>query len=142
MSNNSRVNPKLRPVRDEKSHAEAVAEIRRLWGARPGTQAGDRLDVLMDLVEFYETTHHRIGHPDPIEAIRIRMAEKELKQGELAAAIHVGSGRISEILNRRRRLTLPVIHRLSAILGLSMECLCQPYDLCEPRSRGNRMVAG
>lgn len=140
MNSNSKIKTALRPVRNEKNHAAAVAEIRRLWGAKPGTPAGDRLDVLMDLVEFYETAHHMTGNPDPIEAIRIRMAEKELKQAELATVLRLGSGRMSEILNRRRRLTLPVIHRISAILGLSVECLCQPYDLYEPR--GNRVTAG
>jgi HTH-type transcriptional regulator/antitoxin HigA len=117
------------PIRSEADHAAALAEVEALWGAEPGTAAGDRLDVLMTLVAAYEAEHHAIDPPDPIEAIRVRMEEKGMSRDDLAALLGIGSGRMSEILNRRRRLTLPMIRVLASALGPSERCLVQPYEL-------------
>jgi HTH-type transcriptional regulator / antitoxin HigA len=117
------------PIRSEADHAAALAEVEALWGAEPGTEAGDRLDVLTTLVAAYEAEHHAIDLPDPIEAIRVRMEEKGMSREDLAALLGIGSGRVSEILNRRRRLTLPMIRALALALGLSERCLVQPYEL-------------
>jgi HTH-type transcriptional regulator/antitoxin HigA len=117
------------PIRTEADHEAALAEVEALWGAGAGTEAGDRLDVLMTLVAAYEAEHHAIDLPDPIEAIRVRMEEKGMSREDLAALLGIGSGRVSEILNRRRRLTLPMIRALAPALGLSERCLVQPYEL-------------
>lgn len=85
----------------------------------------------MDLVEVYENKRHAIAVPDPIEAIKIRMEDLGMNQSDMAKALGVNSGRISEILNKanNRKLTLPMIRKLNEVLGLSYECLCQPYEM-------------
>jgi HTH-type transcriptional regulator/antitoxin HigA len=122
----------VHPIRDEASYDAAVAEVRKLWGATSGTPAGDRLDVLLVLVDAYEAEHHAVDLPDPIAAIQTRMEDLGLTRYELGEMLGLGSGRVSEILNRRRRLTLPMIRTLAATLGLSEACLVQAYDLAAP----------
>jgi HTH-type transcriptional regulator/antitoxin HigA len=117
------------PIRNEADYDAALAEVEELWGAAPGSERGDRLEVLMVLIADYEARHHAIDPPDPIEAVRLRMAEKGLSRDELAVLLAIGSGRVSEILNRRRRLTLAMIRRLAPALGLSERCLIQDYPL-------------
>lgn len=123
----------VHPIRDEASYDAAVAEVRKLWGAPSGTPEGDRLDVLLVLVDAYEAEHHAIDLPDPISAIQARMEELGLTRQDLGEMLGLGSGRVSEILNRRRRLTLPMIRTLAAALNLSEACLVQAYDLAVPR---------
>lgn len=125
----------VHPIRDEATYDAAVAEVRKLWGATSGTPAGDRLDVLLVLVDAYEAEHHAIAPPDPISAIQSRMEELGLTRDELGGILGLGSGRVSELLNRRRRLTLPMIRTLAAALKLSEACLVQAYDLAAPRER-------
>lgn len=133
----------VRPVRDEASYEAALAEVRALWGATPGTEAGDRLEVLLVLVDAYEAEHHPISLPDPVEAIRVRMDELGLSRDELGEILGTGSGRVSEILNRRRRLTLAMIRTLVEKLKLSEACLMQAYDLVPsgPTRPDSRRVA-
>jgi HTH-type transcriptional regulator/antitoxin HigA len=130
----------IAPIRDEASHGQALAEIRRLWGSTPGTPDGDRLDVLMVLADAYEAEHHAIEPPDPIEAIEIRMAELGIDRAGLGEILGISSGRVSEILNRRRRLTIEMMRRLAASLGISERCLLRQYDLAAP-ARGARIHA-
>ena len=117
------------PIRDEAAYEAAVTDVRRLWGSAPGTPGGDRLDVLIVLVEAYEAEHHPIAFPDPIEAIKIRMEDLGLKRGDLGDMLGVASGRVSELLTRRRHLTLEMIRVLAAELSLPEACLVQQYDL-------------
>jgi HTH-type transcriptional regulator/antitoxin HigA len=117
------------PIRDEASYEASLADVRRLWGSAPDTPEGDRLDVLMVLVEAYEKEHHPIGLPDPIEAIKARMDDLGLERDDLRAMLGVGSGRVSELLTRRRHLTLEMIRTLAAELSLPEACLVQRYDL-------------
>lgn len=119
----------VHPIRDEASYDAAVAEIRALWGAMPDTAEGDRLDVFLVLVDAYEAEHHAIALPDPIEAFRSCMEELGLSRDDLGDLLGIGSGRVSEVLNRRRRLTLPMIRVLAVRLKLSEACLVPPYDL-------------
>ena len=119
----------IAPIRTEADYETALAEVVALWGAEAGTMKGDRLEVLMTLVADYEARHHAIDPPDPIEAIRIRMEEKGMRREDLATLLKVGSGRVSEILNRRRRLTFEMIRLLAPALGLSERCLIQDYAL-------------
>jgi HTH-type transcriptional regulator/antitoxin HigA len=115
---------KVWPIRSEEDYEAALAEIDRLMDAVPGTRNGDRLDVLVTLVEAYEARHWPIDVPDPIDAIRIRMEQKQLRQRDLEPMI--GSrGRVSEVLSRRRALTLPMIRRLSKGLDLGADVLIQ-----------------
>ncbi|WP_038014784.1 MULTISPECIES: helix-turn-helix domain-containing protein [Terasakiella] len=121
----------VHPLRSEADYDEAIETIEELWGAEPGTDEGDRLDVLMDLVEAYESKYHAIDLPDPIEAIKIRMNDLGMNQNALAEVLGVNSGRASELLNKanNRKLTLPMIRKLNEALGLSYDCLCQSYDV-------------
>jgi HTH-type transcriptional regulator / antitoxin HigA len=120
------------PIRDEDAYDDAIAEVRRLWGAEPDTDDGNRLDVLMVLVEDYENRNHAIEPPDPIEAIQIRMEAMALQRADLGKMLGVSSGRLSEILNRRRRLTIEMMRVLAEELKLSESCLLKPYELVPP----------
>ena len=122
----------IAPIRDETSHQQALAEIRHLWGSAPGTPDGNRLDVLMVLADAYEAEHHAIEPPDPIEAIEIRMAELGIDRAGLGEVLGISSGRVSEILNRKRRLTIEMMRVLAAKLNLSERCLLRYYDLAAP----------
>ena len=116
-------------LRTKADHKRALAEIHRLWGAPEGTDDGDRLSLLMVLVDAYEDEHEAIDPPDPIEAILGRMDDLGMSRADLGAMIDAESGRVSEILNRRRSLTPSMIRKLSAGLGLSEHCLLQEYEL-------------
>ena len=117
------------PIRNEADHEAAIAEVRRLWGAEPGTSDGNRLDVLLVLVDDYENKNHPIEPPDPIEAILIRMEEMAIERSDLGEMLGVASGRLSEILNRRRRLTIGMMRVLAARMKLPESCLLQPYEI-------------
>lgn len=117
------------PIRDEAIYEATLAEVRRLWGAEPGTKMGDRLEVLMVLLDDYENKHHAIEAPDPIAAIHVRMEELGLKRADLGEMLGIASGRVSEILNRRRRLTVDMMRVLASTLRLPEGCLLQHYEL-------------
>jgi len=115
----------IRPIRSARDHAQVLHEIGRLWGARSGTREGDKLDVLVTLVDVYEAAHQPIDPPDPIDAILFRMEQMGLRCGDLIDAI--GSrARVSEVLNRRRPLSLAMIGRLRDKLGISADVLVGP----------------
>ncbi|HYU11678.1 MAG TPA: helix-turn-helix domain-containing protein [Stellaceae bacterium] len=117
----------IRPIRNDADYRAALNEIERLWEAKPGTAEGDRVEVLSILVEIYEASYHPIPAPDPIAAIEFMMEQKGLTRRDLEPAI--GSrGRVSEILNRKRPLTLPMVRALSALLHIPAEVLVQPYE--------------
>ena len=118
----------IRPVRTEEDYAEALEEIEGLMDAEPGTQEGDRLDVLATLVEAYEEKHHPVLPPDPVEAILHQMESRGMSRKDIEPFI--GSrARVSEILNRKRSLTLKMIRNLQKGLGIPPEILIRPYDL-------------
>jgi HTH-type transcriptional regulator / antitoxin HigA len=117
----------IRPIRSEADYRVALKEVERLWTAEPGTPEGDRVDVLATLIEAYEAQRHPIAAPDPIAAILFMMEQKGLTRRDLEPAI--GSrGRVSEILNRKRPLTLPMVRALGALLDIPTEVLAQPYE--------------
>ncbi|HXE88279.1 MAG TPA: helix-turn-helix domain-containing protein [Hyphomicrobiaceae bacterium] len=120
----------LKPIRSEADYDEALREVERLWGERSGSPKGDRLDVLITLVEAYEDEHHPMpmGPPDPIEAVKFRMEQQGLTRRDLERLIG-GPTRVAEILSRKRRLTLPMIRRLHAELGIPAEVLVQPTQI-------------
>jgi HTH-type transcriptional regulator/antitoxin HigA len=113
---------KIHPVRTEKDHARALQEMERLWGARRGSPEAEMREILVTLVDAYEARHHAIPHPDPIEAIRFRMDQEGLTRADLVRIL--GSrARVSEVLNRRRPLTLSMIRRLRREFGISADVL-------------------
>lgn len=111
-----------RPIRNERDHGAALAEIEKLWDARPGTPEHGRLDVPASLVDAWERQHHPIGPPDPVEAIRFRMEQRGLSRKDLEKFIG-GRGRVAEVLSGKRRLTLAMIRRLHTGLGVPADVL-------------------
>jgi len=115
----------VKPIRSEADYEEALTEVERLWGARSGTPKGDRLDVLATLIDAYESAHHPIDPPDPIEAIKFRMEQQGLTRKDLEGILGSRT-RIAEVLNRRRGLSIKMIRRLHDRLGISAEVLIRP----------------
>jgi HTH-type transcriptional regulator / antitoxin HigA len=118
----------IRPIRTKSDYRAALKEVERLWDVDPGTPSGDCVDVLVTLIEAYEAKHFPIAAPDPVAAIEFMMAQKGLSRRALEPAI--GSrGRVSEVLTRKRPLTLPIVRELSALLDIPAEILIQPYAI-------------
>jgi HTH-type transcriptional regulator/antitoxin HigA len=115
----------IKPIKTEADYDAALAEIATLMDAEPGTAEGDRLDVLVTLVEAYEATHWRVDPPDPITAIKLRMEQRGLTRRDLEKVLGSKS-RVSEVLNRKRPLTLAMIRRLHARWEIPAESLIQP----------------
>ena len=117
---------RVRPIKTEADYEAMLREVERLFDAKPGTDESDRLEVLTTLIEAYEERHHSIPLPDPVEAILYHMESRGLTRRDLEPFI--GSrARVSEILNRKRPLTMEMIRNLHNGLGLSAEVLIQPY---------------
>ncbi|MEH2207587.1 MAG: helix-turn-helix domain-containing protein [Nostoc sp.] len=118
----------LRPIRTQADdYQEALREIKLLFDAVPNTPECDRLDVLSTLVEAYEKAHFPIEKPDPIKAIQYYMDTRGWSRRDLKSCL--GSrARVSEILSRKRSLTLEMIRKLNQELGIPAEILIQPYD--------------
>jgi HTH-type transcriptional regulator/antitoxin HigA len=112
----------LKPIRSEQDYENALRAVEQLWGAEPGTPEGDAFEVLFTLVEAYEEQHYPIFPPDPVEAIKYAMETQGLDRYDLEPYIG-SSGRVSEVLNRKRPLTLRMIRKLHAGLGIPAEVL-------------------
>ena len=113
---------KIRPIKSEADYNGALTEIEKLWGAKPNTAKGDKLDVLLTLIDAYEKEHYPIDPPDPVEAIKFRMEQMGLTRKDLEAFI--GSrGRVSEVLNYKRELSLKMIRQLHHNLQIPLESL-------------------
>jgi HTH-type transcriptional regulator/antitoxin HigA len=115
----------LKPIRTEADYEAALAEVERLWGAPAGTPDGDRLDILATLIDTYESEHHPMDPPDPVDAITFRMEQQGLSRKDLEGMIGTRT-RIAEVLNRRRGLSVNMIRRLHDQLGISAEVLIRP----------------
>lgn len=118
----------LKPIKSEKDYRETLERLEEIFDAVKGTPESDELDILGLMIDDYENTYYPIEAPDPIEAIKIRMEEMHLKQLDLIAEIG-GKSRVSEILNRKRRLTVDMIRKLSIKLNLSANLLISEYHL-------------
>ena len=118
----------IRPIRTDSDHAEALAEIERLWGSAPGTPEGDTLDVLATLVEDYETRNVPVEAADAVDLLHFAIEDMGRSQAELADLLGSRS-RASEILNRKRHLTLDQIRAISAAWRLPLAVLAAPYRL-------------
>jgi HTH-type transcriptional regulator/antitoxin HigA len=117
----------IKPIKTRTAYRAALKEIESLMTARPNTADGDRLDVLVTLVEAYERKHFPMDFPDPVEAIKFRMEQMALKPKDLVPMIG-GLNRVYEILNRKRPLTLRMVWRLHKELGIPAESLIRPPE--------------
>jgi HTH-type transcriptional regulator/antitoxin HigA len=115
----------VHPIRSEQDYVRAIARIGQLIGATPNSDEGDELDVLATLLDAYESKHYAMDAADPVVAIRFRMEQQGLTRKDLEPLI--GSrARVSEILNRKRNLTLEMVRRLKFDLGISADALIGP----------------
>ena len=112
----------VKPIRDENAYKEALERIELLWGSETGTLDGDELDVLMILVEAYEDKHYPMPPSDPVEAILFRMEQMDLRRKDLERFIGPKS-RVSEVLNRKRHLSMKQIVRLHHGMSIPYESL-------------------
>ena len=112
----------LKPLRNEGDYERALADVERLWGAKAGTPNGDRLDILATLIDAYETEHYPMDPPDPIEAIEFRMEQQGLTRKDLERVLGTRT-RVSEVLNRKRGLSINMIRKLHEKLGISADVL-------------------
>jgi len=113
---------KLKPIRTDRQLKSALNRIEELWGAKPNTGKGDELDILMLLVEKYEDEHYPIPPSDPVEALMYIMEQKDLTRKNIEPFIG-SSGRVSEVLNRKRPLTLTMIKKLHNEFNIPYESL-------------------
>ncbi len=117
---------KIKPIHTQKDYNAALARIDEIFDAKPGTAKGDELEILSLLVENYEDEHFPIDLPDPIEALRFRMEQLGLKQKDLVKTIGF-KGRVSDILNKKRKLSLPMIRKISSSLNIPTSVLVKEY---------------
>ena len=118
----------IEPIKTDADYQNALKRLEVIFDATIGTQESDEADVLGLMIDEYEKKHYPIEAPDPIEAIKIRMEEMQLRQVDLAEAIG-GKNRVSEVLNRKRKLTVEMIRNLSVRLNLSPGLLIHDYQL-------------
>lgn len=112
----------IKPIRTEKDYNESIKRIDELWGSKKDTIEGDELDLLVTLVESYEMKHYPIAPPDPIDAIKFRMEQMGMTKKDMAK--YLGSqSRVSEVLNRKRKLTLKMVKSLYKGLKIPAEIL-------------------
>ena len=117
---------KIKPIHTGKDYKEAMARLEDIFDANPGTNEGDELELLSILIEKYEDEHFPIEAPDPIEAIKFRMEQLGMEQKDLEGIIG-SKGRVSEILNKKRKLTLKMIQSIIQNLHVPAEILLQEY---------------
>jgi len=118
----------INPIKTEADYRKALVRLETIFDAPIGSADGDEADLLGLIIDEYEKKHYPIEAPDPIEAIKIRMEEMHLKQIDLVEEIG-GKSRVSEILNRKRKLTLDMIRKLNQKLNLSSDLLITDYKL-------------
>jgi len=118
----------IKPIKNEQDYTYTLGKIENLMSAKPNTPQMDVLEVLTTLVEAYEEQFYKIDAPDPIEAIKFRMEQEGLKQKDLVAIVGSKS-RVSEVLNRKRKLTIDMIRNLHKQLHIPVESLFLDYKL-------------
>ena len=116
---------RVKPIKTDLDHEAALKEVERLWGSAEGTRDGDRLDVLVTLVEAYERRRYPIDLPDPIQAIRFRLEQQGKNLNALVGVIGTRN-RVLEVMNGKRALSLSMIRALNKHLGISANILIQP----------------
>ena len=118
----------IKLIKTEADYQKALKRLKEIFDAKIGTLESDEADILGLLIDEYEKKNYYIDAPDPIEAIKIRMEEMQLKQVDLADVIG-GTNRVSEVLNRKRKLTVEMIRNLTKRLSLSPGLLIRDYKL-------------
>lgn len=118
----------LKPIKTDKDYRDALERLEIIFDAPINTKEGDEAEILSLLIENYENEHYPIEAPDPIEAIKIRMEELNMRQKDLVGIIG-GKSRVSEILNRKKKLTVDMIRDLERILQISASVLVKNYQL-------------
>ena len=116
----------IKPIKTEQDYNQALERLELIFDAKKGTKEGDELEVLGILIEKYEDEYFPIDLPDPIEAIKFRMEQMNYSQNDLAKVIGLKS-RASEILNKKRKLSLEMIRNLHTIMKIPTEVLIQSY---------------
>lgn len=118
----------IKPIKNEQDYNSALKRLELIFDAEDGTEQSDEAEVLAVLIDEYENQYYPIDAPDPIEAIKIRMEELNLKQKDLVGLIG-GKSRVSEILNKRKKLTVEMIRRIEDNLQISASVLVRKYTL-------------
>lgn len=116
----------IKPIKSEKDYTEAMKRLDVIFDAKKGSAEGDELEILGILVDQYENEHFPIALPDPVEAIKFRMEQLGYNQSDLAKIVGLKS-RASEILNKKRKLSLEMIRQLHERLNIPTDVLIQPY---------------
>ncbi len=116
----------IKPIKSKKDYQAALTRLEQIFDAKPGTKDGDELEILGILIEKYEQDRYAIDYPDPIEAIKFRMEQLGYTQNDLARVVGLKS-RASEILNRKRKLSLEMIRQIHQSLGIPTDVLIQSY---------------
>ena len=120
----------IKPIKTEADYQAALNRLDVIFDAKIGTKESDEADILGLLIDNYENIHYPIEAPDPIEAIKIRMKELNLKQVDLVPEIG-GKSSVSEVLNRKRKLTIEMVRKLTEKLSLSAGLLIKDYQLAQ-----------
>jgi len=118
----------LKLIKTDDEYQEALNRLEEIFDAKIGTPESDEADILGLLIDEYEKKYYPVDAPDPIEAIKIRMEEMDLKQKDLVGVIG-GKSRVSEILNRKKKLTVEMVRSLALRLNLSAQILINDYKL-------------
>ncbi|MBS3738346.1 helix-turn-helix domain-containing protein [Mesohalobacter halotolerans] len=118
----------LKPIKTDQDYRKALRHLEEIFDAPTDTKEGDEAEILSLMIENYENEHYPIEAPDPIEAIKIRMEELNLRQKDLIGIIG-GKSRVSEILNRKKKLTVDMIRKLEKTLQISASVLVNKYQL-------------
>ncbi len=121
----------IKPIKTKKDYEQALNRLEEIFDSKKGAPEADELEVLGILIEKYEDEHFPIGFPDPIEAIKFRMEQLGYNQTDLAKVVGLKS-RTSEILGKKRKLTLEMIRLLHDHLKIPTEVLIQTYELAKP----------
>ena len=116
----------IKPIKSKKDYQAALTRLEQIFDAKPGSKDGDELEILGILIEKYEQDRYPIDFPDPIEAIKFRMEQLGYTQNDLARVVGLKS-RASEILNRKRKLSLETIRQIHHSLGIPTDVLIQSY---------------
>ena len=116
----------IKPIKTKKEYESALKRLDKIFDSNPGTKNGDELEVLSILIDKYEKENYPIDFPDPIEAIKFRMEQLNLKQKDLANVIGFKT-RVSEVMNRKRKLTLDMIRKISEALSIPTDVLVKEY---------------
>ncbi|MDM8552089.1 transcriptional regulator [Desulfobacterales bacterium HSG2] len=118
----------IRPIKSEKDYEKALKRLENIFDASPESEDGDEAEILSLLIENYENQYYPIEAPDPVEAIKIRMEEMNIRQKDLVEVFGGKSG-VSEVLNRKKGLTVEMIRKLEEMLHLSASILVTDYQL-------------